>query len=65
MTEGVKLLLYFILSIAISAVFAPFVIKLMTKLKAKQTVLGYVTQHQYKTGTPTMGGFIFLLPAFI
>ncbi|MEG2540810.1 MAG: phospho-N-acetylmuramoyl-pentapeptide-transferase [Clostridia bacterium] len=65
MTEGVKLLLYFILSIAISAVFAPFVIKLMTRLKAKQTVLGYVTQHQFKTGTPTMGGFIFLLPAFI
>lgn len=65
MSGGIKLLLYFIGSIALSAVFAPFVIKLMSRLKAKQTVLGYVTQHEYKSGTPTMGGFIFLLPALI
>lgn len=40
---------------------APFVIKIITKLKAKQTILTYVEQHKDKVGTPTMGGVIFLL----
>lgn len=59
-----KILLYFIGAVALSAIIAPLIIKLMSKLKAKQTVLGYVKQHAQKSGTPTMGGFIFLLPAF-
>lgn len=65
MSGGVKLLLYFIGSVVISACFAPLVIKLLKRFKAKQTVLGYVSQHEHKTGTPTMGGFIFLLPMII
>lgn len=65
MSEGVKLLVYFIGAAAVSAAFGPLVLFLMKKLKAKQTVLGYVTQHENKTGTPTMGGFIFLLPVII
>lgn len=60
-----RLLLYFICSIAISVATAPLIIKLMSKLKAKQTVLGYVKQHSQKSGTPTMGGFIFLLPTIV
>ena len=65
MSEWIKILLYFIASVLLSVIIAPLVIKLMGKLKAKQTVLGYVKQHEAKNGTPTMGGFIFLLPATI
>ncbi len=42
---------------------APIFIKIMTKQKVKQTVLGYVEQHSSKTGTPTMGGWIFIIPS--
>ncbi|MBR4800204.1 MAG: phospho-N-acetylmuramoyl-pentapeptide-transferase [Clostridia bacterium] len=65
MSEWLKIPLYFLASIALAALLAPFVIKIMAKLKAKQTVLGYVKQHEAKNGTPTMGGFIFLIPATI
>lgn len=65
MSGGIKLLLYFIASVALSLIAGPLIIKLMSRLKAKQTVLGYVKQHEYKSGTPTMGGFIFLLPALV
>lgn len=61
----VKILLYFIASVALSLLVAPPIVKLMSKLKAKQTVLGYVKQHEHKSGTPTMGGFIFLLPTIV
>lgn len=60
-----KLLTYFVCSVIFACMIAPLVIKIMSKLKAKQTVLGYVTQHASKSGTPTMGGFIFLLPTLI
>ena len=65
MSSLVKILLYFIASVALSLSVAPLVIKLMSKLKAKQTVLGYVKQHEGKSGTPTMGGWIFVLPAVV
>lgn len=60
-----KLLTYFVCSILLSTIIAPLVIKLMKRFHAKQTVLGYVKQHEHKSGTPTMGGIIFLLPALI
>ncbi len=65
MSALVKLSLYFIGAIALSVIVAPLFIKLLSKLKAKQTVLGYVKQHEYKSGTPTMGGFVFLLPTVV
>ncbi len=65
MSGGVKLLLYFICSTVLALIAGPIVVRLMSKLKAKQTVLGYVKQHEHKSGTPTMGGFIFLLPAIV
>lgn len=65
MSGLVKILLYFIASVALSLLVAPPIVKLMSKLKAKQTVLGYVKQHEHKSGTPTMGGFIFLLPTIV
>lgn len=65
MSDGIKILLYFIAAFSVSAAAGIPVIKLMSKLHAGQTVLGYVKQHEYKSGTPTMGGLIFLLPATI
>lgn len=65
MSGGIKLLLYFICSAVLALAVAPIIVRLMSRLKAKQTVLGYVKQHEHKSGTPTMGGFIFLLPAFV
>ena len=62
MSAEVRLLVYFIVSAAVSLIAAPFAVRALRRLKAGQTVLGYVTQHEHKTGTPTMGGVIFLLP---
>ena len=41
------------------------VIPLLKKLKMRQTILKYVTEHSGKAGTPTMGGIIFILPAVV
>ncbi|MBO5776218.1 MAG: phospho-N-acetylmuramoyl-pentapeptide-transferase [Clostridia bacterium] len=41
-------------------IIAPLVIKGAAKLKAGQTILSYVEQHNVKQGTPTFGGLIFL-----
>ena len=57
-----SIVLYFLISFAVSAAVAPFVLWVLRKLKAKQTVLHYVEQHAGKSGTPTMGGLIFILP---
>lgn len=65
MSGLVKILLYFIASVVFSLALAPLVLKITGKLKAKQTVLGYVKQHEHKSGTPTMGGFIFLVPQLV
>ncbi len=40
-------------------------IALCKKMKAQQTVLHYVEKHSSKTGTPTMGGVIFIFAALI
>ena len=44
---------------------SPLVINAARKLKVGQPILSYVEQHAAKQGTPTFGGFIFLLPAFL
>ena len=60
-----KVIIFFVVSFAISLVLSPLILKLLRKLKASQTVLHYVAQHKDKTGTPTMGGFIFILPMLV
>lgn len=45
----------------VTLVISPFVISLIKKEKIKQTILGYVDNHSSKSGTPTMGGIIFLI----
>ena len=61
----VKYLLSFLLAFAISIVVAPYIIKLIKKLKCGQNILSFVDNHNYKQGTPTMGGVIFIFATFI
>lgn len=56
-----NLLVCFLMTILIS----PFVIKWLRKLKFGQSILIYVEKHKEKSGTPTMGGVIFILTAII
>ncbi len=58
-------ILAFIISSA-TAVLAGFaIIPLLRKLKVGQNILGYVKEHNYKSGTPTMGGVIFIVSASV
>lgn len=62
-------LLWLLLSLVgafLTAVFCgPLFIKLFTRKNVGQNVLNYVEQHQSKSGTPTMGGWIFIVPILI
>lgn len=52
-----------ILSFLIAAFIGPYVIKFMIKLKFGQSILDIgPSWHKKKQGTPTMGGFIFIIP---
>lgn len=52
-----------IVSFLIAVVIGPKVIEILRSLKAKQTEREEgLESHKVKTGTPTMGGFIFLIP---
>lgn len=57
--------LVFIITFAISMIFAPFYIKFAKKVKFGQTISEYVGEHNSKQGTPTMGGLIFILPTIL
>lgn len=48
-------------SFLVSLVISPFVIAFIKREKVKQTILCYVEAHSSKSGTPTMGGIIFLI----
>lgn len=51
----------FIVGFLISMLLSPLVIHIIKRLKAKQTILHYVKEHEGKNGTPTMGGLIFVI----
>ena len=61
--------MYIILCAVITLIFTIFAgllaIPLLRKIKAGQTVLKYVESHKAKSGTPTMGGLFFIIPAII
>lgn len=61
----IKILVAFLCSFALGMIIAPPTIYFIKNLKARQTILSYVTQHKDKEGIPTMGGIIFLLPTLI
>ena len=58
-------LLAFIISLCVSLILGPLVISLSKKLKASQTVLHYVKEHESKSGTPTLGGIIFIIATVV
>lgn len=58
-------LLAFVICFGVGLAISPFILKLTKKLKAGQNILEYVEEHKVKQGTPTMGGFIFIISCFI
>lgn len=65
MTVEIKMILAVLSTFVFSLLISPLVIRIMRALKAGQPILEYVDKHEGKSGTPTMGGIIFLLPALI
>ena len=55
------LMIGFILATALGL----FTIPLLKKIKAGQRINVYVETHQKKSGTPTMGGIIFIVPTIL
>ena len=55
-----KILIVFASSVLVGLLISPFVISICRKHKLGQTVLHYVESHSSKSGTPTMGGIIFI-----
>ncbi len=45
--------------------FGLIMIPILKKIKAGQRINVYVEAHQRKSGTPTMGGIIFIVPTII
>ncbi|MDR0461969.1 MAG: phospho-N-acetylmuramoyl-pentapeptide-transferase [Christensenellaceae bacterium] len=60
-----EILIYFLISFGTALVCTPFVFWTLKKIRARQEILHYVDWHKSKSGTPTMGGWIFILPILI
>lgn len=60
-----EIIIYFLASFGVAVVVAPLAIRLLKRLKAGQSILHYVDFHEKKSGTPTMGGIIFILPFIV
>lgn len=56
-----KFFLLITFSFILCLIISPFVIKMTKKLKASQPLYEYVDMHNKKSGTPTMGGIIFII----
>ncbi len=50
-----------VLGFLFTLIISPFIISLIKREKVKQVILNYVEAHSTKSGTPTMGGIIFLI----
>ncbi len=62
MSVELKLILAVTTACVAGLLLSPLVIRVMKALKAGQPILEYVDKHEGKSGTPTMGGLIFLVP---
>lgn len=58
-------LINLILCFTISLILSPVIIKWLRRLKFGQSILVYVEQHKTKSGTPTMGGIIFIISSVV
>ena len=60
-----KSLFALMIGFLLSTAFGLVAIPLLKKIKAGQRINIYVENHQRKSGTPTMGGIIFIIPTII
>lgn len=60
-----KSLFALMIGFIISTMFGVILIPFLKKVKAGQRINVYVETHKRKAGTPTMGGFIFIIPCLI
>ena len=60
-----KSLFALMIGFLLSTAFGLIAIPLLKKIKAGQGINVYVENHQRKSGTPTMGGLIFIIPTII
>ena len=60
-----KSLFALMIGFILSTIFGIFLIPILKKVKAGQRINVYVDAHKNKAGTPTMGGFIFIIPCLI
>lgn len=60
-----KSLFALMIGFIISTMFGVILIPFLKKVKAGQRINVYVDAHKRKAGTPTMGGFIFIIPCLI
>ena len=58
-------LLAFLLSLLLTVALGFIAIPFLKRIKAGQSILSYVKEHQGKNGTPTMGGLFFIIPSII
>lgn len=58
-------LVAFLTSLLLAVLIGFLVIPLLKKLKLGQNILSYLSEHDYKNGTPTMGGIIFVISSII
>ena len=57
-----KFVLCYLLALVLSVGVGWIIVPRLRKRTAGQPILGYVKEHNSKAGTPTMGGWIFILP---
>ncbi len=57
----IKVIIACIVALIVGLLIGYPILLLMRKLKAGQQILSYVDAHKSKAGTPTMGGWIFIL----
>lgn len=60
-----KSLFALMIGFILSTVFGYFLIPILKKIKAGQRINVYVENHQKKSGTPIMGGLIFIIPTIV
>lgn len=60
-----KSLFALMIGFILSTIFGYFLIPILKKIKAGQRINVYVENHQKKSGTPTMGGLIFIIPTIV
>ena len=60
-----KSLFALMIGFILATIFGLIAIPLLKKIKAGQRINIYVENHQRKSGTPTMGGIIFIIPTII